>query len=258
MPIVRLPFVGAMNYFQNGRGDGAIVMMFALVAVLLLVRRSYRMLWIPGLGSLAVVLFTFINLQHRLSETREEMAAELADNPFRGIAEAMTGTVQLQWGWAVLVVGSVLLLLAAFEQGTSPNTKIGLDWKQIRLQRRELIVCLGIIIVVCIAWVARPLQHELGFQWTRYQQRRALNEATEVLAAKMSEPTNDQRLVVDKALGPSRLKRCGEYRISASKSEITVMCGESADGVVTVYTLNVRHPPNASMPQAYVADSATW
>jgi hypothetical protein len=44
------------------------------------------------------------------------MSPELADNPFRGIAEAMAGSVQLQWGWAVLVVGSVLLLVAAFSR----------------------------------------------------------------------------------------------------------------------------------------------
>lgn len=121
MPIVSVPIMGSVNYFQNGRGDGTVVLGFALVALFMVNRKFYRLLWIPGFGSLAVLALTFWNIQSRLSEMRSSMSKELADNPFRGLAEAMTGTVQLQWGWAVLVVGSVLLLLAAFSAETISN-----------------------------------------------------------------------------------------------------------------------------------------
>jgi hypothetical protein len=33
---------------------------------------------------------------------------ELAGNPFRGLANA-----QMQWGWALLIIGAILLLAAA-------------------------------------------------------------------------------------------------------------------------------------------------
>ncbi len=113
-PIVSLPIVGSMNYFQNGHGDGVLILAFALLALLFVVRRAFRLLCIPGFGSLAVLAITFINLQNKLAEAKGSMARDLADNPFRGLAEAMVGTVQLQWGWAVLVVGAVVLLIAAF------------------------------------------------------------------------------------------------------------------------------------------------
>ena len=49
-PIISLPLIGSINYFQNGNGDGVIVMCFALLALLFVVRGSYRLLWIPGAG----------------------------------------------------------------------------------------------------------------------------------------------------------------------------------------------------------------
>jgi hypothetical protein len=67
MPIISAPIVGSMNYFQNGRGDGALVMCFALLALLFVGRRSYRLLWIPGAGSLAMLALTMTRLQVRLS-----------------------------------------------------------------------------------------------------------------------------------------------------------------------------------------------
>ena len=39
MPIVRLPIVGEMNYFANGRGDGVLILVLAGV------RRSTVLLW---------------------------------------------------------------------------------------------------------------------------------------------------------------------------------------------------------------------
>lgn len=76
------------------------------------------------MGSLALLAFTFINLQTRLAAMKADMAAELAGNPFRGLAEAMAGSVQLQWGWAVLVVGSLVLLVAAFTKNAEVHTAI--------------------------------------------------------------------------------------------------------------------------------------
>jgi hypothetical protein len=114
MPILSLPLVGSINYFQNGNGDGAIVLCFALLALFFVVRGSYRLLWIPGAGSLSMLAVTFTLLQVKLSEMKAQLSHDLAGNPFRGIADAMAGTVQLQWGWAVLVMASVILLIAAF------------------------------------------------------------------------------------------------------------------------------------------------
>jgi len=62
-PIVSVPIMGNMNYFQNGKGDGTIVLLLAVVSLVLVLAKKYKGLWITGLGSLAVMAFTFINFK---------------------------------------------------------------------------------------------------------------------------------------------------------------------------------------------------
>jgi len=57
--------------------------------------------------------FTLFNFQYRFSKMKAEMNKGLEDNPFRGLADLAVQSVQMQWGWAVLLVGGVMLLIAA-------------------------------------------------------------------------------------------------------------------------------------------------
>jgi len=113
MPIVSLPVVGNMNYFQNGAGDGVIIVLFAGVTVLAVWLKRYALLWVTGVGSLLLLAYTFVRIQSALGTMRSDMEKNLAGNPFRGIGEAMMQSVQLQWGWAVLVIGAGLVIASA-------------------------------------------------------------------------------------------------------------------------------------------------
>lgn len=112
-PIVSVPIVGNMNYFQNGKGDGTIVIVLAVISLILTLSKKYKGLWFTGLGSLGVMAFTFINFQMRMSEAKSHMERELAGNPFRELADLAIQSVQLQWGWALLIVGASLVIAAA-------------------------------------------------------------------------------------------------------------------------------------------------
>ena len=119
MPIVSMPIVGSINYFQNGKGDGIIVMALAVISLLLALGKMYRGLWLTGLGSMAVMLVTFFAFQSRMSEVKVNMESSLAGNPFRGVADMAIQSVQLQWGWAIMIVGAGLIVAAAaLEQAT--------------------------------------------------------------------------------------------------------------------------------------------
>lgn len=112
-PIISLPIVGSMNYFQNGKGDGVIVLALAIVSLILTLTKRYRGLWFTGISSLAVMIFTFVNFQVRMSDMQTQMESQLSGNPFRGIADMAMQSVQIQWGWAVLIVGAGLVIAAA-------------------------------------------------------------------------------------------------------------------------------------------------
>jgi hypothetical protein len=108
-----VPTLGHVNYIHDGTGDGIIILVLALISVALVLTGKYQGLWLTGLGSVGLMAFTFINFQMKMSGAREKMNSDLADNPFRGLAEAALESVQLEWGWAVLILGAGLVIGAA-------------------------------------------------------------------------------------------------------------------------------------------------
>ncbi len=112
-PIISIPIVGNMNYFQHGTGEGVIVLVLAVISIVLSITKKYKWLLITGLASLALLTITFINFQMRISSARAAMKGGMANNPFGGIGEALFNSVQIQWGWAVLIVGTGFLIAAS-------------------------------------------------------------------------------------------------------------------------------------------------
>ncbi|MEI6703230.1 MAG: GYF domain-containing protein [Deltaproteobacteria bacterium] len=112
-PLVSVPMVGQMNYFQNGQGDGIFILGLAGVTALLCFIRRFTFLWLPGLGSLGLLAYTFVSFQDRLSTAKKSIADNLADNPFAGLAAMAVQSVQIQWGIAVLAIGAILVVASA-------------------------------------------------------------------------------------------------------------------------------------------------
>jgi hypothetical protein len=113
MPIVSVPFMGNMNYFQNGKGDGILIIILAAISLILTLSKKYKGLWFTGFGSLGIMAFTFINFQMKMSSARADLQEKLAGNPFAGLGDLALQSVQLQWGWAVLIVGVALIIATA-------------------------------------------------------------------------------------------------------------------------------------------------
>lgn len=112
LPLVSVPIVGSITYINTGQGDGMIVLGLAAISLLIVFARRFRALWITGLASLALLGYSFMNLRAAMAL----LELQLADNPFRGLAN-----IQLQWGWAVLLLGIMLLLAAAARREPAPN-----------------------------------------------------------------------------------------------------------------------------------------
>ena len=112
-PIVSVPIMGNINYFNNGKGDGVIVLVLAAISLILVLLKKFKGLWFTGLGSMGIMVFTFVNFQISLANTMTQMETELVGNPFREIADVLMQSVQIQWGWALLIIGAVLLIASA-------------------------------------------------------------------------------------------------------------------------------------------------
>src|SRR5215471_14229114 len=115
-PIVSIPTVGYINYFQNEKLDGVVILSLAIVSFVLLLMRRYRALWFTGFASLGVLLFTFMKLQIRISEIKEKLGVELANKRSPGLADWAMRSVQIEWGWTVLKIGTAFILWAAAQK----------------------------------------------------------------------------------------------------------------------------------------------
>lgn len=110
-PLVSLPILGSVNYFMNGHGDGVIVLALAGLSAVLCLLRWFRGLWLTGLGSVALVTFGFVGFQVSMQKMAEAQRHDTG--AFAGLGAALQQSIQLQWGWALLAVGAVLLVAAA-------------------------------------------------------------------------------------------------------------------------------------------------
>ncbi len=72
MPTVRVPIIGDVNFFQNGEGDGIIVLILAVISLVLVLTKKYEGLWFTGIGSLGIMLFTFINFRSKMSQVKAD------------------------------------------------------------------------------------------------------------------------------------------------------------------------------------------
>jgi hypothetical protein len=112
-PVLSIPIMGNITFFQHGNGEGTIVLVLALASFILVLAKKYTVLWFTGLAGMAVIALTFARFQMKMSDAKEKMGIHLAGNPFKGLADMAMQSVQLQWGWALLVVGAALLIASA-------------------------------------------------------------------------------------------------------------------------------------------------
>ena len=107
-PFVRIPILGSINYFHNGRGVGTIILVLAIGSLLSVFGRRYNGLFASGIVSLILLCLTFIQFKFRMAEFKSDLESEFANIPIKGLADTAFQSIQLEWGFGLLVAGSVL------------------------------------------------------------------------------------------------------------------------------------------------------
>jgi hypothetical protein len=129
LPVLSFPLVGSTNYFQNGNEGAIAVGILAAVSLVLIWLTKFSALWFTGTGALGTVAFSFLMLVFRISAMKAEMQKDLDGNPFAGIGALAMQGIQIQWGWAVLIIGATLVVLTAVwdaDQSPHPRTSLRL------------------------------------------------------------------------------------------------------------------------------------
>jgi hypothetical protein len=97
-PLVSIPVIGSMNYYQAVKSEGATVLILAMISFILLLAKQYNGLWFTGLGSMAIMASTVINFQTNIANVKSQIGNEAADSLLSGLTNIAMQSVQIQWG----------------------------------------------------------------------------------------------------------------------------------------------------------------
>lgn len=112
LPLFSVPLFGSVTYFENSRGAAFVLIAIALAAAALAGTGRTRYAAFAGLAALGVMIGTFLRARARLEEMREGLGGGFRGDLLRAIADRAAESVQPQWGWAVLGLGALMLIVA--------------------------------------------------------------------------------------------------------------------------------------------------
>ena len=109
-PIASVPIMGDISLFTNGTIGAAILILLALAAGwMALTERLHAVAW-PGGAALAVLALSFYLFERKIGAMQAHVEHRLVGRLLRRLADMAGESVQLQWGWAVMGLGAVLLI----------------------------------------------------------------------------------------------------------------------------------------------------
>lgn len=122
-PIVSV-FGFNLSYFDSfrmnsGAVDGLIIAGLGVISLVIALLNKTRILIATGIIALGVMAIDFFNFKSKMSEASSTGNSELSS--------ALANAVQLQWGWAVLLLGALLLIVAGIlkKSASAPATGYG-------------------------------------------------------------------------------------------------------------------------------------
>lgn len=234
-PMVSLPVVGTLAYFRNGHIDAIALIGFAIAAAICLAKQRYDWVYGPGLGALFLIGITFYAIQSKLSDLKSNMDRELLGNPFRGLADAAMASVQLQWGWILLLLGAVLILSAA-------------QLKQRNLTKQTFVAIgltfVGVVALGSVQFVSTSIEaHETSMKAKQSEAKMYIGSVTRMQQAHFLE--NGQFAPQLDALGSSIPSKTDnyQYQITVAERDFTVATAAAQMGGLKSYTGAVSAVP---------------
>lgn len=122
-PMVKIPLLGNISFFDNNKFTGILIVIFALISLFFIFTRRFRFLWLSSIASLAVMGYTAWEAQKPLSSIKSKTSKVLGERLTGKITDKITDKaidyVHIQWGLIFLILGLILIIISA----VLPTTK---------------------------------------------------------------------------------------------------------------------------------------
>ena len=112
LPIVSFPIVGSMNFMTNGNVWGILLLLIAVSSFTLAMLDKSCFLWLTGSAGFLFLLVKFIQISSAMGDISDSMSKD-ESGMFKALSEGMAASVQIQWGWAILLIGSACIVASA-------------------------------------------------------------------------------------------------------------------------------------------------
>jgi len=136
-PIVRVPTIGNINYFRFEKGYATIICILAAISLFLTIKNKRKWLYFTGIASFSIVAITFMHFYMKSLDTTINIERKLSWNPFHGFTDISMDNIRFQWGLAILITGSVFIILSAMMKAMKNNT-ITLDNKILCIYEKQI------------------------------------------------------------------------------------------------------------------------
>lgn len=100
-PVFKVSFLGNVSLFELetvGVIAGIIILALAVISLFLVLNNRYKWLWLSGIGSAVPMIFIYFSVILELQKDSSGLGRLLFD---------------FQWGWALLIIGAVLIIASA-------------------------------------------------------------------------------------------------------------------------------------------------
>lgn len=156
LPMISVPFLGTINYFQNGKGDGVIIVILGLVVLVLSLTNNSKYNIVPGLLAACALAFTYFNFQSKLGAMKDEISGKDL-GMFQGIADATMQNISIEYGFAVIAMGGIFAFTSGIVAEPKPATNNSTDKTGDYFDIIKQLIALAVIFIVAW-WVMTSLK----------------------------------------------------------------------------------------------------
>lgn len=112
LPVLRAPVVGEVSYFLNGHGDGVFILIAAAISAIAAYAGYTTLCVICGLVTSGFLTLYYVHVQSLLGGAERDVQQN--GGLFAGLGQMLIQSVQIEYGFYVMVVGGVLMVIGAF------------------------------------------------------------------------------------------------------------------------------------------------
>jgi hypothetical protein len=136
-PFISAPIFGRITLFQQGKGDGVVLLVVGLVALGLCLFGRFSFLWVSGALGLFEIGNLFYFFYYRLPEVMDNYQRQAGNGVLGSVGQFTLSNVEPDWGAALILIGTLLTLGVAINAG-------------INRRSLKISVKLGIVLLVLV------------------------------------------------------------------------------------------------------------